>query len=223
MSLQSGNETEKSDRGLTPRAAAYRCNRLLSMLPGLALHRYNFVFQPIEGVPKPLHQFEPHCFEADDMALAALWPDQAVRDFRFSQGARCLVVKAGGRLAGGIWFADGRFAEDEVRAVYHFADSISWDFGLFIHPDFRGTRAFAGLWGAAGADLAGRGKSGSLSRIADHLASSLLAHHRMSAKSIGHAIFLKCGLKQFCWSNGHFERQDMASCPQFHFDRMGPA
>jgi hypothetical protein len=218
MSLQSGNESENNARGLTPRHAAYRCNRLLSLLPGISFHRYLFVLQPASGLPKPLRQFESRLFLEDDAALAALWPDAAVRQYRFAQCGRCLTVRSGARLAGGIWFTDNVYVEDEVRASYHFTNQYSWDFGLFIHPDFRSTRAFAALWAAAGVDLAERGKVGSLSRIADHLASSLLAHQRMKANSIGHATFLCLGSKQFCWSSRNLARHDLATGPQFHFE-----
>jgi hypothetical protein len=219
MSMQSGIKSDAGHpgNGLTPRAAIYRCNRLLRLLPGVRLQRYLFVYQPVTALPKLLPQFPVKLFEADDDALAQLWPEPGVRAYRFGQGARCLVVQASDRLAGGIWLVDGQFQEDEVRADYRFGSAYSWDFGLFIHPDFRGTRAFAALWGGVAADLRSRNKQGTLSRIADYLAPSLLAHARMGAKSVGQALFLCVGPLQYCWSSGALQHQNLATGAQFQF------
>jgi hypothetical protein len=217
MSMKSGM---KKDVGLAPRAAVYRLNRLLSWLPGVNLRRYLFVEQPIAPLPTPSHQFPAMLFECDDSQLAELWPDQRLRTYRFAQGARCLVVMNKARLAGGLWFIDQRYVEDEVRATYVFSPSHSWDFGLFIHPDFRATRAFAALWGAAALDLATRGKRGSLSRIADYLAPSLNAHARMGAKYVGQATFLNIAGKQYYWSSGKQLHCTLSTGVQFHFEGL---
>ncbi len=221
MSLQSGIETENLDRGLTPRALAYRSNRLLSLLPGIALHRYVFVLQPVASLPTLPRPYEARSFLSDDPMLASLWPEQALRAARFGQGARCLTVETRDRLVAGLWFIDQSYVEDEVRARYEFGPELSWDFGLFIPPAFRATRAFAALWGAAALDLAARKKIGSLSRIADHLAPSLRSHQRMKAKSIGQATFLTLGQRQYCWSAGHFEQRDAPAGPCFRFPATG--
>jgi hypothetical protein len=219
MSMKSGIETAVDGR-LSPGAVIYRCNRILSKWPGLRLNRYIFTYQPLATLPAPLRAYPAQLFTADTPDLAALWPDPAVRAYRFAQGARCLVVRSGDRLAGGIWFTDGCYAEDEVRAAYCFDTMTSWDFGLFIHPDFRHTRAFAALWGAAKTDLQARGRRGTLSRIADYLAPSLLAHKRMGAKYVGHATFLACGSRQWCWPSGVAKPVMIQSRPHFHFDTM---
>jgi hypothetical protein len=219
MSMQSGikDGAVTGGTGLTPRAAAYRWNRVLTLIPGLRLHRYLFVFQPVSGLPKSMSQYPVRLFEADDTALAQLWPESAVRARRFGQGARCLTVQAANRLAGGVWLVDGRYCEDEVRAEFRFGPTFSWDFGLFIHPDFRSTRAFAALWGGVAADLRSRGKQGTLSRIADYLAPSLLSHARMGAKSVGQATFLSLGSKQYCWSSGEVDHENSATGAYFDF------
>jgi hypothetical protein len=218
MSMESGMEGHK---GLAPQSAVYRWNRLLSVLPGVRLHRYLFVEQPACGLPKALNSFQSAVFLEDDPYLAGLWPERALRSYRFGQGARCLVVSQHGRPAGGIWFTDQRYVEDEMHATYRFGPDYSWDFGLLIHPDYRATRAFAALWGAVAQDLAVRGKQGSLSRIADYLAPSLLAHARMGAKPIGRATFLSLGAKHYCWSSGAFLRCDLSTGTQFDFAGLG--
>lgn len=218
MSMESGMEGHK---GLAPQSTVYRWNRLLSVLPGVRLRRYLFVEQPVYGLPKPISAFHSASYQKDDPCLAELWPEQSLRRYRFDQGAHCLVVTQHGRLAGGIWFTDQRYMEDEVRATYRFGPAYSWDFGLLIHPDYRATRAFAALWGAVAQDLAARGKRGSLSRISDYLAPSLLAHARMGAKPIGRATFLSLGAKQYCWSSGAALRCDLSTGTQFDFAGLG--
>jgi hypothetical protein len=218
MSMESGMERHQ---GLDPQSAVYRWNRLLSVLPGVRLRRYLFVEQPVRDLPKAISAFQPDTYMHDDLRLAELWPEQSLRRYRFGQGARCLVVARHGRLAGGIWFADQTYIEDEVRATYRFGSAHSWDFGLYIHPNYRATRAFAALWGAAAVDLAARGKQGSLSRIADYLAPSLQAHARMGAKSIGCATFLSLATKQYCWSSGAARRFELATGTQFDFNGLG--
>jgi hypothetical protein len=214
MSMESGKE---EDAGLAPQAAVYRWNRLLSKLPGVDLRRYVFVEQPIGHLPQASPQFPSLLFEQDDPQLAKLWPNSAVRKYRFAQGARCLVVLHKDRLAGGLWLIDRRYVEDEVRATYIFADSHSWDFGLYIDPDFRATRAFAALWGAAALHLATEGKRGSLSRIADYLAPSLRAHARMGAKYLGRATFLTLGKAQYCWPSAELLHCNLSTGAQFNF------
>ncbi len=216
--MQSGKENGTRQVGLRPDAKVYYLNRLLSLLPGVRLNRYFFISQPVASLPQRCPaQFCSELHTQDAPALASLWPEADVRTARFEQGARCLTISCNNRLAGGIWFADDQYAEDEVRATYRLDSSMSWDFGLFIHPDFRATRAFAALWAAAAADLAQRGKSVTLSRISDYLAPSLLAHERMNAKSIGHAIFLTIGIKQYCHASGAFQTQNRSNEAQFHF------
>ncbi len=217
MSMESGMEGHKK---LAPQSAVYRCNRLLSVLPGVRLRRYVFVEQPVHGLPKAISAFQPAVYLKDDPRLAALWPARGVRKYRFAQGARCLVVAQHGRLAGGIWFTDQRYVEDEVRATYRIAPAHSWDFGLLIDPHYRATRAFAALWGAAADDLAARGKQSSLSRIADYLAPSLLAHARMGAKRLGAATFLNIGAKQYCWSSGAALRGECSTGTEFDFSGL---
>ncbi len=223
MRLQRDHENDSGGlggfvQGLQPRAAIYRCNRLLRLLPGARLNRYVFIYQPLTGLPASLRAFPARLFTVDDPQLAELWPETSLRADRFGQGARCLVIAAAQRLAAGIWLSDQRYIEDEVRAAYIFDPAFVWDFGLFIHPDFRGTRAFAGLWGAVADHLAQQGKQGSLSRIADYLAASLLPHARMGARSFGEATFLTLGSRQWCWSSGLARRQDHAGDVEFHFD-----
>jgi hypothetical protein len=217
MSLKSGIER---DVGLAPQSAVYRWNRLLSKLPGVGLRRYVFVEQPIGHLPKASPQFPSLLFEQDDPQLAELWQLEAVRNYRFAQGARCLVVMNKSRLAGGLWLIDQRYVEDEVRATYVFSSDHSWDFGLYIHPDFRATRAFAALWGAAALYLATQGKRGSLSRIADYLAPSLRAHARMGAKYLGHATFLSLGKTQYCWPSAKLLHCDLSPGAQFNFEGL---
>jgi hypothetical protein len=217
MSMKSGME---EDAGLTAKETIYRWNRLLSKLPGVSLRRYLFVEQPVALLPAASQQFPARLFEQDDPQLAMLWPDQQLRAYRFEQGARCLVVMSKARVAGGLWFVDQRYVEDEVRATYMFSSRHSWDFGLFIHPDFRATRAFAALWGAAALDLGARGKASSLSRIADYLAPSLNGHSRMGAKCLGQSTFLTVGRKQYCWSSGKQRYGNFSTGAQFNFESL---
>lgn len=106
-------------------------------------------------------------------------------------------------LVGAVWYAKPPFLEDEVAAVYRHEGQQSWcwDFGVYVHPEWRSSRAFAASWMGVTAHMRHAGFIASLSRISLYNKSSVLAHQRLGAALVGRALFVRLGSLQITLSN----------------------
>jgi len=138
-----------------------------------------------------------------DPAFADLPVDQAVLDYRFNQGAVCLVAVDQGRTVGSIWFCFKSYDEDMVRARFVLVpeETTAWDFDVYVAPDHRLGRTFARMWSAANDYLRARGVQWSLSRVSAYNVASLRSHMRLGAREVGRATFLVLGPLQIMWAN----------------------
>lgn len=166
------------------------------------LHKYYFVAQPISGKrwlpPQRGASLEVRrVTESDPIIKEFPRPDWAI-PYRFKQGAICLAELRAGKFIGFLWFTLGPYQEDEVRCRYVPlpAGESAWDFDVYLHPEHRNSIAFLKLWDEANSFLAARKIRWSLSRISAFNRSSMLAHARMGASSIGAATFLSIGSRQ---------------------------
>lgn len=183
--------------------ALYLANRLVgSLWSGLRVVNYDLVAQPVP--PGPLlpaaHARHVRYSEIGPGAaeLAQMPPPEAVKKARFDQGARCIVVYQKERFVGYAWFCFGRYREDEVRCDYKLADPArsSFDFDVYVFPEYRMGRAFAAVWHSANDFLRTAGVTYTFSRIAAINLMSARAHARMGAVRVGRAIFLCAGPMQ---------------------------
>lgn len=138
-----------------------------------------------------------------DPAFAELPADKDVLDYRFNQGAVCLVALNEGRTVGSVWFCFKTYDEDMVRArfVLDPPDATGWDFDVYVAPDHRLGRTFARLWSAANEYLRARGVKWSLSRVSAYNLGSLRSHMRLGAREVGRATFLVVGPFQLMWAD----------------------
>jgi hypothetical protein len=161
------------------------------------LHKYRFIAQPVASRPwLPAHRgagIEVHELDASDPLLKEFPRPDWVMPYRFGQGAICLAAFKDARCAGFLWLVVGPYAEDEVRCRYVPEGQASWDFDLYIYPEYRNSLVFLRLWDEANRYLAARGVRWSLSRVSAFNAGSLASHARMGAKRIGTAVFLCAG------------------------------
>ena len=122
----------------------YMVDRALrSISPRLGLYAYEFMVQPIGGRPLLPPNLARHLsFEEigpghPDIAQMPARDDIKAR--RFEQGARCLGAYRKGQLIGYLWYAMGRYEEDEVRCDYVLVDEAAsvFDFDLYVMPQHR--------------------------------------------------------------------------------------
>jgi len=166
------------------------------------LHKYCFVAQPVAAKPwLPPGRgaaIEVREIGSSDPLLKEFPRPVSVMPYRFQQGAVCLAAFKDGRCAGFLWLVVGPYAEDEVRCRYVALPEreASWDFDLYIYPEFRNSLVFLRLWDEANRYLAARGVRWSVSRISAFNRGSVSSHRRMGATEIGSAVFLSVGSLQ---------------------------
>jgi len=135
--------------------------------------------------------------------LDALPRPTSVIHNRYRQGGICLCATKDGTPIGYIWFNLGPYEEDEVRCRFAPtpAGRSSWDYDVYVAPQYRGSFTFARLWDAANEHLRERRVDWSMSRISAFNAESLASHSRLQAQRVGTATFLEIGRIQLMFSS----------------------
>lgn len=146
--------------------------------------------------------------------------DGKVIRHRAAQQAICLGAFAGEQMIGCLWLCLGPYSEDEVRCRFipDPPDRCSWDFDVYLKPEFRPGLGFAKLWEEANRFLSGRGIVWSMSRISALNLHSIASHRRLGLRHLGSAIFLRFRRVQLALSSirphVHLSLSD-ASVPEF--------
>lgn len=176
----------------------YLLDRLLGRLsPSLGLQVYEFMVQPIGD--KPLlppnlsKNLTMRAIVEGDPEVAQMPAREEIKAQRFEQGAQCLGAYRKGELLGYLWYAQGRYQEDEVRCDYLVPDTASsiFDFDFFVLPKYRMGIGFMGVWHGANLMLAERGIRHTFSRMTRFNVASRRAHARLGARCVGRAVFFK--------------------------------
>lgn len=176
----------------------YVLGRLLHALsPQLALFAYELMVQPITGKPMLSPNLARNLGFAElrpgDADLARLPVPADVIAGRFAQGARCLAIYRKGAMIGYLWFAVGRYAEDEVRCDYLLspaADSV-FDFDLYVFPEHRMGIGFVAIWHEAGRFLHEQGVRRTFSRLTRFNVASRRSHAHLGWRCVGRAVILR--------------------------------
>ena len=167
---------------------------------------YDLVVQPMtDGLDLPEHRgkdIEIREIVAGDPLLAAMDRPAEIVDFRFQQGARCLVALKKGELAGFLWWTQGPYTEDEVRCVFipEPQGQAIWDFDVYVAPRYRFSPIFPCLWNSLTKQLFAQGYRYSCSRISAFNPASLAAHRRLGAEVVGRRLFICLGRWQLSMS-----------------------
>lgn len=165
--------------------------------PGLGVFVYEMMVQPItnrsllpEGLAKNLTFREIH---AGDPEIALMFARPGVMETRFAQGAICFGTFQRDTLIGYIWFAFGKYLEDETRCIYLLPkDHPSvFDFDLFVMPEKRMGIGFMGVWHGANRYLWDRGVRYTFSRLSRYNTASRRSHARLGWRRVGKAVFIK--------------------------------
>lgn len=165
----------------------------------LGLQVYEFMVQPINGQPLlPASLARNLSFEEigpDHPDLAQMPALEDIKRRRFEQGARCLGAYRKGELIGYLWYAAGRYEEDEVRCDYVLEDAAAsvFDFDLYVLPKHRLGIGFLGIWHGANEVLAARGVRYTFSRLTRFNTASRRAHAHLGWKRVGSGVFLCLG------------------------------
>jgi len=176
----------------------YILHRVLSSISSrLGLYAYEFMVQPIDGRPLlPPNLSKSLTFEQIGPGhpdIAQMPAREDIKARRFEQGAQCLGAYRKGQLIGYLWYATGRYEEDEVRCDYILVDEASsvFDFDLYVLPQHRLGLGFQGIWHGANQDFAKRGIRYTFSRLTRFNVASRRAHAHLGWKRIGIGIFLQ--------------------------------
>jgi hypothetical protein len=170
--------------------AFYYLQRLLGLL-GIQLHGYWFTQQPLRESRAPeTSKFQFYMVDTWQPWFSQMPRPEEVLRTRLQQGSKCVAVLSGGRLCGMLWYSEGGYAEDEVRAFYSVEKTQAvWDFDVYVWPEYRMTRVFMYLWQMAAHLLGGSGIRYSFSRVAFTNDASIRSHGQLGAKAIGWAVF----------------------------------
>ncbi len=186
----------------------YILDRLLRRLsPQLGLYVYEFMVQPIGGPPLlPPNLAKNLSFREIGPAdpEIELMPARAdIKALRFEQGARCMGAFRKGQLIGYLWYARGRYQEDEVRCDYELVDAAAsvFDFDLYVMPQHRLGVGFLGVWYGANEMLAPRGVRYTFSRLTRFNVASRRAHAHLGWKRVGVGVFLRVWRAEFMVSS----------------------
>lgn len=179
--------------------AAYAASRAAALIPGLAFHRYLLIAVPRSGMPSLPRGYS--IVELDEAALTTHAADldlplRAIRH-RMDQRMTCLAAMRADRLVGVNFVTAGGFDEDEVKVTFLPPTGAAWDTGLYVHPEHRGSRAFAALWAGTASWLSANGLEWSMSRIAHYNLPSISSHRRMGAGPVGQLNALRFGRYQW--------------------------
>lgn len=182
-------------------AGIYLMDRGLAGLGG-NVRLYRIVAQPVpahslltgtRGQTISVRQVSP-----DDPGLNEMPLDRRVVDYRMGQNALCLGAFKGAHMIGCLWLCLGPYQEDEVRCRFIPVPlgKTSWDFDVYLLPEYRLGLGFARLWDEANRLLRERGIAWSISRISVLNLGSLAAHARLGARVLGTTLFLRIGRMQ---------------------------
>lgn len=189
---------------------SYALDRALQAVSGgkARLWAFRFLSQPVPAAPflRPTrgaavvgevtrHDVDPALFERPAGAIEA----------RFAAGSRCIAARDGEQLAGYLWLHRGALQERLVACDFEAVsdDLVLWDYDLEVMPKYRLGRTFARLWDAAFALMREEGVTHSVSWVLWSNRTSLRAHERMGARSVGwlwlfEVFGVKCALQS--WS-----------------------
>jgi hypothetical protein len=183
---------------------AYVIDRVLCELsPRLRLYLYEFMVQPIGGKPLlPPNLSRNLKFQEilqGDPAVAEMPAREDIKARRFEQGACCLGAYRKGQLIGYLWYATGRYEEDEVRCDYVLVDRAAsvFDFDLYVLPQHRLGVGFLGLWHGVNEMLAPQGVRYTFSRLTRFNVASRRAHAHLGWKRVGVGVFLQLWSVEF--------------------------
>ena len=178
----------------------YGLDRVLqSLSPRTRLFLHDLMVQPIPD--RPLlspglakgYEFREVARGAPEVDRMPARPD--IKESRFRQGARCLGVYRKGDFIGFIWFAFGRYEEDEVRCTYELipgAESV-FDFDIYLFPEHRMGLGFVATWHGANEFLRARGIRYTFSRLTRFNVASRRAHDHLGWKRIASALYVQLG------------------------------
>ncbi len=196
-------------RELGPAAtAAYAGDRLLRRLsPSCGLYFYELMVQPV-GLSAVLpaartRQLAHRELRPGDADLQLLPVPEAVKQFRFAQGATCLGVYRKNAFIGYVWFCTGTYDEDEIRCTYDMTrvPASAWDFDLYLLPEHRMGTGFLAIWHSAFEHLRARAIERSYSRVNRFNLASRRAHARLGSTRVGRVLVLKLGAVQLLFSD----------------------
>jgi len=175
----------------------YTIDRILVRIStNLRLQYFEIVVQPVPE--KPLlspalaKRFEIREIHAGDPEILLMPALTEIKEARFRQNAICIGAFNKGRLAGFIWLCFRQYEEDEARCTFLLTpeETSSFDFDIYIFPQFRMGLAFTAIWHGANEYLRAIGVRRSYSRLTRFNLASRRAHEHLGARRIAHACFL---------------------------------
>lgn len=183
---------------------AYALHNVLQKLGWGDVHYYGFFSQPLGDAALP-RAYHAQIIEAPGPVSHLIGLPEGVARERCEAGSICVGTYYEDQLIGALWFSSLPFKEDEVDALYDIADGdkpkYCWDFGVYIDPEWRASRAFAAVWAAGAHAMRDMGYVKSLSRISLYNEASAAAHRRLGAQEFGRAWFIHVGNVQISISN----------------------
>lgn len=190
------------------RGAIYIADRVLKKFGG-RLYMYRLLAQPVPERDRPLREgnqrrgISTRLVRISDPVLRSLPIGEKALAHREQQGAMCIGAFSGDTIVGCLWLSIGPYREDEVRCIFAPmpVGQNSWDFDVYIRPEYRLSRAFARLWDAANDILRRHGAKWTMSRVSVLNRRSLSSHYRLGARDIGWTMFLCIGNAQLTLSS----------------------
>lgn len=185
-------------------SCAFALHKVTHALGLGSVQYYGFFVQNLGDRALP-RAYSAHSIDTPGEVAKDLGLPEEIAVARRREGAHCIGIYYDAQLIGSMWFSALPFHEDEVDAIYDLdareQRRFCWDFGVYVAPDWRASRAFAAVWAGGAHAMRDHGYTKSLSRISLFNRASVTAHQRLGAQEFARALFVNCGPMQLSVSN----------------------
>ncbi|SEK58979.1 hypothetical protein SAMN05444515_10370 [Ectothiorhodospira marina] len=146
-------------------------------------------------VPRFLARSHVRQLHPTDPALSQIPRTQEEIAYRFQCKGTCIgeAPPSSTSLNGYLWLLEAPYTEPEHRCTLILPPNTAMDVDVYIARHARGSLTFARLWAEASVVLKQKGLRASICRIDTRNKTSIKAHERLGARSIGWQTFLCLG------------------------------
>lgn len=155
---------------------------------------FRLIAIPVSALPKMPRGYRVVSLDTAALSIHKIDVSTEIVADRFNQGLECLgAFNAANDLVGVIWLGRQGYSEGKHLFTFCPPSDGAWDTGLWVHPDYRMSRAFAALWAGGREWLGARNLQWSYSAVSDYNIASMRSHSRLGMMTLGFMLILRIG------------------------------